>query len=91
MEHIIGSWTDAVPGYLAAQLYDVDPPTAKGLEMVSPDGKEKQKIAVVSATESRNLRLMLMQPQYAHARKLHLMAGDDACFWLAQCQFEQNR
>jgi len=35
--------------------------------------------------------LLLMQPEYAHIRKLHLQAGDDACFWLALCQFEQNR
>ena len=91
MEHVVGKWTAAVPGYLAAQLYDVDPPTAKGLEMVSADGKEKEEIAVVTATETRNVRLMMMQPQYANVRKLHLLAGDDACFWLAQCQFEQNR
>lgn len=91
MEHVMGRWTDAVPGYLAAQLYDVDPPTAKGLEMVTADGKQKEEIAVVSATKTRNLRLMMMQPQYAHVRKLHLLAGDDACFWLAQCQYEQNR
>lgn len=91
MEHVLGRWTDAVPGYLAAQLYDVDPPTAKGLQMVTPDRKQKEDVAVVSATETRSLRLMLMQPDYAHVRKLHLLAGDDACFWQAQCQFEQNR
>lgn len=91
MEHVLGRWADAVPGYLAAQLYDVDPPTAKGLQMVSADRKQKEDASVVSATETRSLRLMLMQPNYAHVRKLHLMAGDDACFWLAQCQFEQNR
>lgn len=92
MEHVIGRWTDAVPGYLAAQLYDVDPPTAKGLQFVPADGKKKvEEVSIVGTAETRNLRLMLMQPQYAHIRKLHLMAGDDACFWLAQCQFEQNR
>ena len=91
MEHVVGNWTSAVPGYLAAQLYDVDPPMVKKLEMVSPDGKEKEEIAVVTSTETRNVRLMMMQPQYSHIRKLHLLAGDDACFWLAQCQFEQNR
>lgn len=91
MEHVLGRWADAVPGYLAAQLYDVDPPTAKGLQMVTSDRKQKEDASVVSATETRSLRLMLMQPDYAHVRKLHLMAGDDACFWQAQCQFEQNR
>ena len=34
---------------------------------------------------------MLMQPKYAHVRNLHLQAGDAACYWLALCQFEQNR
>lgn len=91
MEHVIGRWTEAVPGYLAAQLYDVDPPTAKNLEIVAPGGKEKQEAAIRTAAESRSLRFLIMQPQYAPIRKVHLLAGDDACFWLAQCQFEQNR
>ncbi len=91
MEQVMGRWSDVVPGYLAAQLYDVDPPTAKGLQIVSPDGKQKDDLSIVSATESRSLRLMLMQPEYENVRKLHLLAGDDACFWLALCQFEQNR
>ena len=90
MEHVVGRWADAIPGYLAAQLYDVDPPTVKGLQMMSHDRKKKEEIAIVSITDVRNVRLMLMQPQYAHVRKLHLAAGDDGCFWLAQCQFEQN-
>ena len=58
---------------------------------MSHDRKKKEEIAIVSITDVRNVRLMLMQPQYAHVRKLHLAAGDDGCFWLAQCQFEQNR
>lgn len=91
MEHVLGRWADAIPGYLAAQLYDVDPPTAKGLQMVSPDRKTKDDVSVVSATDSRNLRGVLMQEEYKHIRRLHLLAGDDACFWQAQCQFEQNR
>ena len=91
MEHVVGRWTDAVPGYLAAQLYDVETPTAKGLEMVSEDGKEKSPAAVATIAESRTLRFIMMQPQYGHVRKVHLMAGDDACFWLALCQFEQDR
>ncbi|MBM3970501.1 MAG: hypothetical protein FJ302_11655 [Planctomycetes bacterium] len=91
MEHVIGRWSDVIPGYLAAQLYDVDPPTAKKLQMVAPDGKTNDDVSVVGATETRSLRLLLMQPEYAHIRKLHLQAGDDACFWLALCQFEQNR
>lgn len=91
MEHVIGRWTQAVPGYLAAQLYEVDPPTSKDLEMVAPGGKSKEKVAVATAAESRSLRFLMMQPQYAPIRKVHLLAGDDACFWLAQCQFEQNK
>jgi hypothetical protein len=91
MEHVIGRWSDAVPGYLAAQLYDVDTPTAKGLEVVSADGKKKDEAAVKTIDESRALRFLMMQPQYAPIRKVHLLAGDDACFWQALCQFEQNR
>lgn len=91
MEHVLGRWPDAIPGYLAAQLYDVDPPTVKELRLTTPDHKTQEEIAIVSITDVRNVRLMLMQPDYAHVRKLHLQAGDDACFWLALCQFEQNR
>ncbi len=91
MEHVMGRWSDVIPGYLAAQLYDVDPPTAKGLHIVALDGKQKDDLSVVGATATQVLRGMLMQPEYAHVRKLHLLAGDDACFWLALCQFEQNR
>ena len=91
MEHVMGRWSDVVPGYLAAQLYEVDPPTSKGLEMVAPDGKQSEKISIVGTTDTRNLRGMLMLPEYKHIRNLHSSAGDNACFWLAQCQFEQNR
>lgn len=91
MEHVVGRWGDAVPGYLAAQLYDVETPTAKELEMVSADGKQKEEAAVRSISESRSLRFLMMQPQYAPVRKMHLLAGDDACFWQALCQFEQSR
>ncbi len=91
MEHVMGHWSDVIPGYLAAQLYDVDPPTAKKLQMVTPDGKSNDDVSVVGATETRSLRLILMQPEYAHVRSLHLLAGDDACYWLTLCQFEQNR
>ena len=91
LEHIIGRWTDAIPGYLAAQLYDVETPTSKSLEIVSADGKEKQPAAIATVAESRTLRFLMMQPQYAPIRKVHLLAGDDACFWQALCQFEQRR
>ncbi len=92
MEHVVGRWTDAIPGYLAAQLYDVETPTTKGLEIVFLDKtKEKQPAAIATVAESRTLRFLMMQPQYAPVRKVHLMAGDDACFWLALCQFEQER
>ncbi len=91
MEHVMGRWSDVIPGYLAAQLYDVDPPTAKKLQLVAPDGKTKDGLSVVGTTETQTLRSILMQPEYAHIRKLHLLAGDDACYWLALCQFEQNR
>ena len=57
----------------------------------SADGKQKEEAAVKTIAESRTLRFMMMQPQYAHVRKVHLLAGDDACFWQALCQFEQHR
>lgn len=91
MQHVIGRWPEAVQGYLAVQLYDVEPPTTKDFATVSPDGRERQEIAVVSTLDKQNLRLLMMQPANAHVRKLHLLAGDDACYWVALCQFEQNR
>lgn len=90
-EHVVGRWADAVPGYLAAQLYDVDPPTAKTLMMLAPGMKTPEEISVAGSTQTRVLRGVLMQQQYKHVRDLHLQAGDDACFWLALCQYEQNR
>lgn len=90
-EHVVGRWADAVPGYLAAQLYDVDPPTAKTLMMLAPGMKTPEEISVAGSTQTRVLRGVLMQKQYEHIRNLHLQAGDDACYWLALCQFEQNR
>ena len=91
MEHVVGRWADAVPGYLASQLFDVDPPTAKGLEIVSSDGKDRRPAGIKTVAESQTLRFLMMQPKYAPIRKVHLLAGDDACFWQALCQFEQNR
>lgn len=76
--HVTGKWSDAVPGFLAVQLYDVDPPTTKDL-------------AAVRTAEKRYLRSIMMMPKYADVRRLHLLASDDACFWQAQCQYEQNR
>ncbi|TXT35001.1 MAG: hypothetical protein FD138_1557 [Planctomycetota bacterium] len=61
MEHVVGRWADAVPGYLAAQLYDVETPTAKGLEIVSADGKQKEEAAIKTVDESRTLRQALCQ------------------------------
>lgn len=76
--HVTGKWSDAIPGFLAVQLYDVDPPTTKDL-------------AAVRTAEKRYLRSIMMMPKYADVRRLHLLAVDDACFWLAQCQYEQKR
>jgi hypothetical protein len=91
MQHVIGQWPETVQGYLAAQLYDVDPPTAKQLARVSSTGKHLGNISVVSTIEKQNLRLLMMEEANKHVRRLHLLAGDDACFWLAQCQYEQHR
>ncbi len=91
MQHVIGHWPDAVQGYLAVQLYDVEPPTVKDFARVSANGKDRQPIAIVSTLDKQNLRLLMMQPPHKHVRDLHLLAGDDACFWVALCQFEQNR
>ncbi|MFM9961191.1 MAG: tetratricopeptide repeat protein [Planctomycetaceae bacterium] len=91
MQHVIGHWPEAVQGYLAVQLYDVETPTTKDLERISSDGKQHQPFAIVSTMDKQFLRGLMMQPSHAHIRKLHLLAGDDACYWVAQCQFEQNR
>ncbi len=91
MQHVIGHWPEAVQGYLAAQLYDVEPPTAKNFMRVSPDGKQREEISIVSTLDKQNLRLLMMQPANKNIRNLHLLAGDDACYWMALCQFEQNR
>ena len=91
MQQVVGHWPDAVQGYLAVQLYDVEPPTVKDFVKVSANGKERLPIAIVSTLDKQNLRLLMMQPPHKHVRDLHLLAGDDACYWVAQCQFEQNR
>lgn len=93
MQHVIGHWPEAVQGYLAVQLYDVEPPTVKDFARVSANGKERQPIAIVSTLDKQNLRLLMMQKQQPQesVRKLHLLAGDDACHWVSLCQFEQNR
>ncbi|MBC7817270.1 MAG: hypothetical protein IAG10_10310 [Planctomycetaceae bacterium] len=91
MQQVIGHWPEAVQGYLAVQLYDVEPPTVKDFVKVSADGKQRDPIAVVSTLDKQNLRLLMMQPPNAQVRRLHLLAGDDACYWTALCQFEQDR
>ncbi len=93
MQHVVGHWPEAVQGYLAVQLYDVEPPTVKDFARVSANGKERQPIAIVSTLDKQNLRLLMMQKQQPQesVRKLHLLAGDDACHWVALCQFEKNR
>lgn len=91
MQHVTGRWPEAVQGYLAAQLYDVETPTTKDLARVSSDGKERQPFAIVSTVDKQFLRGLMMQPAHAQVRRLHLLAGDDACYWVALCQFEQNR
>jgi hypothetical protein len=86
LDHVLGQWPDVVAGYLGVQLYEIDPPVAKNLEQVSVDGKQRQPVAIVSTDEKRILRGAIPP----HIRNLHLKAGDDACYWLALCQFEQN-
>ncbi len=93
MQHVIGHWPDAVQGYLAVQLYDVEPPTVKNFARVSSDGKHREEIAIVSNLDKQSLRSLMMQkrPPQEDVYKLHLWAVDDACYWMALCQFEQNR
>ena len=82
-----------VQGYLAVQLYDVEPPTVKDFARVSANGKERMPIAIATTSDKQTLRSLMMQkrqPQES-VRELHLLAGDDACYWTALCQFEQNR
>lgn len=93
MQHVVGHWPEAMQGYLAVRLYDVEPPTVKDFEKVSANGKQRIPIAIVSTVDKQNLRLLMMQKQQPQesVRKLHLLAGDDASHWVALCQFERNR
>lgn len=91
IQHVLGQWPEAMRGYLAVQLYDVEPPTAKELDRLNSKGKKIDQFSIASTLDKQNLRLLMMQPDHAHVRRLHLLAGDDACFWVAQCQFEQDR
>ena len=92
-QQVIGHWPEAVQGYLAVQLYDVEPPTVKNFARVSSDGKHRDEIAVVSTLDKQSLRSLMMQKRQPQedVYKLHLSAVDDACYWMALCQFEQNR
>ena len=93
LQHVIGHWPETVQGYLAVQLYDVEPPTVKNFMRVSADGKQRDEIAIVSAVDKQNLRSLMMQERQPQGDvyKLHLWAVDDASYWMALCQFEQNR
>ncbi len=93
MQHVVGHWPEAVQGYLAVQLYDVEPPTVKDFARVNANGQNRVPIAIASTLDKQTLRSLMMQkrqPQES-VRALHLLAGDDACYWTALCQFEQNR
>jgi len=94
MHHVVGRWPEAVQGYLAVQLYDVEPPTVKDFVRVSANGKQREQISIVRTMDKQILRSLMMeapQKEVREVRALHLLAGDDACFWVALCQYEQNR
>lgn len=93
LQQVIGHWPETVQGYLTVQLYDVEPPTTKNFARVSADGKQREEIAIVSSSDKQNLRALMMQRRQPQedVYKLHLWAVDDASYWMALCQFEQNR
>ena len=85
MQHVQGKWSDVVQGYLAVQLYEVDPPISKDVyEQVLAGIKE-------AGLDSSNAKRLLRERIPKSTRDLHLRAGNDACYWMALCQAEQNR
>ncbi len=85
MQHVQGNWPTVVQGYLAVQLFEVDPPISKDVyEQVLAGFKE-------AGLESSNAKRILRDQIPKNIRDLHLRAGNDACYWMALCQAEQNR
>lgn len=56
-------------------------------QLYDVDPPTSSELPTVTANEKRLLRGFIPR----EIRQLHTQAGDDACYWLAVCQFEQNR
>lgn len=85
MNHVVGNWPEVVQGYLAVQLYEVDPPIAK--EVFTQFLMALKQAGQDSGDAKRLLRERIPKD----IRDLHIRAGNDACYWMALCQAEQNR
>ena len=85
MNHVVGHWPEVVQGYLAVQLYEVDPPITK--EVFTQFLMTLKQAGQDSGDAKRLLRERIPKD----IRDLHIRAGNDACYWMALCQAEQNR
>src|SRR5437867_3378765 len=45
----------------------------------------------MAGNDSSDAKRLLRERIPKHIRELHLRAGNDACYWVALCQSEQNR
>ena len=85
MNHVVGNWAEVVQGYLAAQLYEVDPPVTKDVYGQFLMGLKQ------AGQDSGDAKRLLRERIPKDIRDLHIRAGNDACYWMALCQAEQNR
>ena len=85
VNHVLGNWSEVIQGYLAVQLYEVDPPiTKKVYEQFLFTLKQQ-------GQDSGDTKRLLRERIPKNIRDLHVRAGNDACYWMALCQAEQNR
>jgi hypothetical protein len=85
MNQVLGNWSEVVQGYLAVQLYEVDPPITKDVY-----GQFLMSLKSVGQ-DSGDAKRLLRESIRKDIRDLHVRAGNDACYWTALCQAEQNR
>lgn len=85
MNHVLGNWSDVIQGYLAVQLYEVDPPVTKDVF------GEFLMALKAAGQDSGDAKRLMRERIPKNFRDLHIKAGNDACYWMALCQAEQNR
>ena len=85
MNHVLGNWSDVIQGYLAVQLYEVDPPITKDVF------GEFLMALKAAGQDSGDAKRLMRERIPKNFRDLHIKAGNDACYWMALCQAEQNR